>query len=147
VRVAYHSELDVRFHVRGAVEKRRRWQLIGPFRLEVDGRAWEVPAQFWTDFASIPRIVWTIVSPDELGYGPIPHDFGYYTGLESRAYWDEVFLACMEADRIDPWKRAAAHEAVVRFGHKAWDDYRRQGTAAEQMERIVARVADETALA
>lgn len=147
MRVVYHSQLDVRFHVRGDGHASRRWRLIAPFVFEVDSRRWEVPPLFWTDFASIPRIVWPIVSPDELGYGPIPHDFGYYTGLESRSYWDDVFLACMEADGIDPWRRVAAHEAVVRFGHKAWSDYRRQGTGAEQMERIVARISAETAAA
>jgi hypothetical protein len=141
--VRYLSELDLRFHVRGDGECRRRWRLVSPFAFEVDGRLWQVPALFWTDFASIPRIVWPIVAPDELGYGPIPHDWGYYSGQEDKDYWDHVFLACMQLDRICPWKAAAAHEAVERFGFKAWNCYRKQGTVAEQAGRLVARATNE----
>jgi hypothetical protein len=154
MRIERLTELDCRFHTNGQGGTRRRWELIAPFRFVVhapdyhrEPRAWEIPPRFYTDFASIPRVVWPIVGPDELGFGPVPHDAGYYFGWEIKSYWDEVFLACMEADRIDPWKRVAAYEAVVRFGHKAWNDYRLQGTAAEQMERIVARVSEETAVA
>lgn len=145
------SELDCRFHVRGKGESGRRWELIHPFRFLViapeyhaEDRAWEIPPQFYTDFASIPRALWAIMAPEELGYGPVPHDGGYYFGWDMpRAYWDDVFLAFMELDGIDERKRERAHHAVKWFASDVWNDYRKQGSALDQMGRLVARAETE----
>ena len=97
------------------------WRLAEPFRFQVDGRSWEAPRGMWTDFASVPRFLWAVISPYELGCGPIAHDAGYRHKWESKEYWDKVFLACMERDGIPAWKREAAYYAVVWFGQSAWE--------------------------
>ena len=137
MRVEYLTELDARFHVKA--DCGRRWRLIEPFIFTVDGERFEAPAYFWTDFASIPRFIWPIISPYELGKGPIPHDFGYFTGLKTKAFWDEVLRACMEFDRIPAWKRRSAYRAVDLFGGPTWNRYRKQGAAPEQLARITVR--------
>lgn len=130
----YLSELDIRFHTRP--NKGRRMQLISPFLIRIDENRFEIPIAFWTDFASIPRGIWPIISPYELGKGCVPHDFGYYTGLMDKAFWDNVFLACMKHDKISMWKRFVAYVAVDKFGWKTWNRYRSQGTTAEQFARL-----------
>ncbi len=40
----------------------RRARLVQPFRVNVEGRVIEAPKGFETDFASVPRVFWRIVS-------------------------------------------------------------------------------------
>jgi len=137
MKVEYLSELDVRFQVNP--DKGRRWQLIAPFRLKVDGSEFEVPPLFWTDFASIPRLLWPIISPYDIGKGPIIHDYGYFTGIGSKAFWDTVLTACMETDKITPWKLSPVYHAVDWFGGPVWNDYRKQGSTTNQLDRLKMR--------
>lgn len=137
MKIEYLSDLDARFHVKA--DRGRRWRLIAPFIFSVDGERFEVPVYFWTDFASIPRLIWPVISPYDLGDGPVPHDFGYFTGLKDKRFWDEVLRACMELDGIPSWKRRAAYRAVDLFGGRTWNNYRKQGQGAEQLARITVR--------
>jgi hypothetical protein len=98
--------------------------LTQPFEFSVDSERYVVPEGFWTDFASVPRILWAVLSPYDLGVGPIPHDFGYYTGFANKLYWDLVFLSCMKKDEISEFKSQATFRAVEWFGGKVWDGYR-----------------------
>lgn len=107
----------------------RRWRLVVPFRFSVEGRIFDTPQDFYTDFASVPRIIWPIISPYDLGVGPVPHDFGYFTGWESKSYWDDVFMACMKKDGIILWKRESAYRSVKLLGQKTWDRYRLQNAS------------------
>ena len=104
----------------------RRWRLVEPFEFLIDGKHFVAPMDFWTDFASVPRLLWPIISPYDLGVGPVPHDLGYFTGYRSKAFWDEVLWACMEKDGIPAWKRKAAYQAVSWCGWGAWNGYRRK---------------------
>ena len=85
--VEYKNFLDVRF---SKPDQQKQWQVLTPFVFVVDGVEYVVPEAFWTDFASVPRVVWNIISPYDLGYGPIPHDFGYFTGIKNQEFWDEA---------------------------------------------------------
>jgi len=122
--IEYHSKLLTEFHVKP--DKGRRWTLTAPFSFSVDGQEYVVPINFWTDFASVPRIIWPLISPYDLGVGPIPHDFGYFTGRKDKDYWDRVLLACGEKDKVVGWKRVAAFYAVDWFGGSTWDRYRKE---------------------
>jgi len=90
-----------------------KWILLKKFR--------EVPAGFVFDFASIPRALWWLISPTELGdVGPLVHDYSYRLATGSRAAADKQFLEDMKADGITKWKRNAAYAAVRAFGWMAW---------------------------
>lgn len=119
--VEYLSPLRPEFHVTS--EGGRQWTLLEPFRFKVDGKEYEVPAGFWTDFASVPRFIWPIISPYDLGVGCIPHDFGYATHNPDKGFWDSVFMSCMVKDGVPTWKRYAAYHAVSWFGQSAWDSH------------------------
>jgi len=112
----------------------RCWQLVQPFVFKVDGHQFTVPAGFWTDFASVPRPIWPVISPYDLGVGPVPHDFGYFTGHANQAYWDLVLLACMEHDGISKFKRNAAYRAVQWFGGWAYESYRKRNQRCKLIE-------------
>lgn len=137
MKIKYHSELDIRFH--SISNKGRRFQLIKPFLFSVDTEDFEVPMGFWTDFASIPRIIWPIISPHEIGKGPIPHDFGYYSGLKDKGYWDKVLYACMEYEDITSWKLSPVYRTVSWFGGFTWKKYRKQGGTLEQLLKVKGR--------
>lgn len=115
--------------------RHKRWQLAQPFKFSVDGQVFVIPAGFWTDFASVPRVLWSLISPYDLGIGPVPHDFGYFIGYRDKSYWDLVFQACMEKDQVERWKRNAAYIAVDWFGWSAWKQYRKANTK-HQLHRV-----------
>jgi hypothetical protein len=81
-----------------------------------------VLAGFVTDFASIPRIFWGIIAPNELGdQGPIKHDWRYRKGLGTRLEADNDFLADMKADKIPAWRRYSAYLMVRICGAGSWN--------------------------
>jgi len=128
--IEYKAQLNVKFVPEP--DAPQRWQLMEPFEFVVtmfgESNTFVVPAGFWTDFASVPRVFWGLISPYDLGVGPIPHDFGYFTGHQNREYWDDVFLAAMQQDAIKTWRAIAAHKAVRYFGWAVWDRYRKSNT-------------------
>ena len=137
MKIEYYSELEVRFHT--VSNKGRRFELVKPFLFSVDDESFEVPVCFWTDFASIPRFIWPIINPYEIGKGPIPHDFGYYSGLKDKEYWDRVLYACMEYEGITSWKLSPVYKAVSWFGSFTWEKYRKQGATVNQLLKVKER--------
>lgn len=140
MRIEYKSELDLRFSTK--TDKGQHWSLLRPFIFFVEEKKFEVPANFWTDFASIPRIIWPIISPYDIGKGPIPHDFGYFTGLETKEYWDQIIIDCMALESIATWKQKVVFRAVDILGGKVWNEYRAQGTVESQLQKLYNRNAD-----
>jgi hypothetical protein len=124
--IEYLTPLRTEFHL--SPKRNKRWTVHEGFVFAVNGEKFEAPEGFWTDFASIPRLVWPIIAPDEIGYGPIPHDLGYFTGAHTKEYWDDVLWNCMVKDGIAPWKQTAVFKAVDWFGGWAWDRYRKANT-------------------
>jgi hypothetical protein len=122
-KIEYKTRLQVEF---AAPHEKKQWFLVGVFVISVDDVEYEIPIGFWTDFASVPKFFWNIISPYDLGFGPVPHDYGYFTGIKTKAYWDSVFEACMVKDKIPSWKCIAAYKAVDKFGEKTYSKYRRE---------------------
>lgn len=106
--------------------KGRRWTLYLPMRVTVNGKVIVIPAGFWTDFASIPKFLWPVINPYELGLAPVLHDFIYFVGYESQEFCDEAFLAGMVSEDIEPWKRNTAYRGVRIGGERTWDRYQKE---------------------
>lgn len=110
----------------------KRWKLIEPFRYRIGNRYSDniitIPKEFITDFASIPRIFWTIIPPwGKYGKAAVLHDFLYYYNNEySKEKADKIFLEAMKALRIPKWKRKVMYYAVKYFGHRAWKKHRQK---------------------
>jgi hypothetical protein len=105
-----------------------RERLLEPFVAEAGGRVIEVPAWFLTDYASVPRVFWSLIAPDDLAKPAVLHDYLYSLqgrpdgqhNVWSRAEADEVFRSAMAALPIPSWKRLAAWSAVRSFGWLWW---------------------------
>lgn len=81
-----------------------------------------IPRGFVTDFASVPRLVWALISSTDLGdVGPVVHDWKYRNGIGSRSAVDKEFLRNMEREKIAWWKRQLAYRAVRLFGGSSWN--------------------------
>jgi hypothetical protein len=75
-----------------------------------------VPKGFVTDFASIPKVFWSLLRPDgEYTYAAIIHDYLYWTQTRSREESDQIFKLVMRDFSVDSIK-AEAIFSIVRFG-------------------------------
>jgi hypothetical protein len=121
--IAFPSPVEV-----GYVDA-RHWKVIVPFEcdLELDGRQAKisVAAGFVTDFATIPRIFWSIAPPeDAYSEAACVHDYlyacsGVLPGISpslSREECDQVLLVGMQALGVPYWKREPIYKAVRWFG-------------------------------
>jgi hypothetical protein len=125
MRIEFVSELDVRYHTNP--DRGRRWTLQAPLVVRVDGFEIAVPVGFWTDFASVPRFIWPLISPYDLGRAPVLHDFMYFIGYHRlKSYADEAFRVGMGMERVTVWKRVAAYLAVRWCAGGVWERYRRE---------------------
>jgi hypothetical protein len=108
----------------------RQWKLIEPFEYHVGSEDSQevirVPVDFITDFASVPRLFWSILPPwGKYGKAAVIHDYCYRNGLYPRKRCDEIFLEGMTVLRVAAWKRYPMYYAVMVFGSSS---YRRLAT-------------------
>lgn len=107
-------------HMQGG---RRLWKMHHRFRARTSWGEIEVPEDFITDLASVPRILWVAASPsDEYLPATIPHDFLYselntkYTRRES----DDIMLELMFNLGVSWPRRHAVHSAVRAGGWRTY---------------------------
>lgn len=110
-----------------------RWLLRSTYCFPdpVRGRSYCIPAGFEYDKASVPRAVWWLISPDDLGeVAPLVHDWCYAHGGAipgavtpyTRAEADALFNRHMSMDHVQAWKRRLAFRAVRTFGGSHWPE-------------------------
>jgi hypothetical protein len=81
----------------------------------------EVPAGFITDFASVPRIFWSILPRDGLYvYPAIIHDYMYWMQDGARDIADETLREGMQDFKVDTISINAIYWAVRAGGGSAW---------------------------
>ena len=75
------------------------------FKVQVDNKVIIIPSGFQTDFASIPRIFWSIQSPyDYKNIAPsILHDYQYTCPNNlTRSKIDDIFYSALIDNRVNP---------------------------------------------
>jgi hypothetical protein len=98
----------------------------------------DVPKGFVTDFATIPRVFWTMLRPDgEYTYAAIVHDYLYWTQTRTREVSDQIFRHSMEDFNVSPSVASVVHSAVRIRGGSYWDDVPKQKAKGEK--RILRR--------
>jgi hypothetical protein len=110
---------------KGELIGNNRWRNIEPFEYHVNtypsDEVITVPIGFETDFASIPRIFWSILSPiDKHGKAAVIHDFCYYHGLYTRKVCDMIFREGMRVLNVKPWKATTMYYVLRVTGWYAW---------------------------
>lgn len=86
-----------------------------------------VPKNFITDFASVPKLLWSIFPP----YGKhlkaaVLHDFLYVVHMVSRKDADGLFYRTMKESGVT-WRARPMWQAVRLFGGKAFNSKRKPG--------------------
>jgi hypothetical protein len=101
-----------------------------------------VPVGFVTDFASIPRVFWTLLPPDgEYTYPAILHDYLYWRQATSRGDADLIFKLAMGEFGIKPAVVETIYAAVRLGGGTAWDGNAKLKQAGEK--RVLKRFPDD----
>ena len=96
----------------------RRWELVKPFEYHVgsedSNEVIKVPKGFITDFASIPRIFWSIIGNPwgQYGKAAVIHDYLYHTQIYTRSRSDRIFLEAMQVLGVSWWRRRTMWFAV-----------------------------------
>lgn len=82
-----------------------------------------VPAGFEFDGASVPRALWTFLSPaGEAFEASCVHDYFYTTHLKTKKYADNAFYEMLRAYGVDNVRATAARKAVEKFGQESYDE-------------------------
>jgi hypothetical protein len=89
------------------------------------GREVEVPAGFETDFASIPKFIWSVL-PQHGRYdrAAVVHDFLYRTGGVQRGQADDVFREAMIVCKVVDREQRIIYWGVRLGGWLPWRNYR-----------------------
>lgn len=104
-----------------------RWVLTENLTFQAnDGRVFEVPRGFQTDFASSRILRWDLL-PRRAAFSEaaVLHDFLYATGKVSRLEADQLFREALLLQGNSRWVAAKAYYGVRMFGGKAWAAHRR----------------------
>lgn len=101
-----------------------------------------VPIGFVTDFASIPRVFWSLLRPDGLyTYPAILHDYLYWFQTTDRGTADNVLYAGMEDFNVGAATKKTIYEAVHSFGGAAWKENARLKANGES--RVLTKMPDD----
>jgi len=115
---------------KGELIGKNKWRNLEQFeyyREEDEDEIITVPEGFVTDFASVPRIFWAIISPvDRHGKAAVIHDYCYATGIYNRKVSDVIFLECLDVLGVEPWKQWCMYKAVRIGGWRAWQKHRKR---------------------
>lgn len=81
-----------------------------------------IPAGLETDFASVPRVFWSIIPPTgRWGSAAVLHDFLYETRFYDRKTCDDLFLEAMKNLGVNYFVRYIMYYAVRSFGKKIYE--------------------------
>lgn len=122
---AFLSPLHVNILPPNETGRRQRYVLIAPFVYQSDsvGQV-SVPEGFQTDFASIPRLAWRYIDPEDpvILFASVVHDYLYSVQSTSREVADRVLVEAMGISGARWDQRKAVHAAVRMFGGSHWED-------------------------
>jgi len=115
---SFTSDLIVRSH------NETKWQIVKEFQFYHEDGCMKtyirVPHGFITDFASVPRVLWSILPPTgRYTKAAVLHDYLYSNASHldlNRKQCDKMFLQAMEILGVKKWVRNTIYRAVRIFG-------------------------------
>jgi len=115
----------------------RRYWLLDSINWQPDpgqtGSPLTVPRGFVTDFASIPRVFWSLLPPDgQYTYAAIIHDYLYWEQNVSKAQADRILGYVMEEFKVDAASALAISRGVQVGGGSAWAENARLKNGGEK---------------
>lgn len=105
-----------------------RWMLVEKLVYYGKTDLFIVPAGFDTDFASVPRALWSIIPPSGLHTkAAVVHDYLYRTHKVSRKDADGIFRRIMRENEVGGIRRWTMYTAVRVFGWIGWNKHDKAG--------------------
>ncbi len=94
--------------------------------LEVKGKIHKltIPKGFVTNFASVPKVFWNLISPYDAGEAAVLHDFLYKYQIFDKQTCDRLFLKGMKVIKVGFLKRNTMHNIVCWLGDSTWEKYK-----------------------
>lgn len=97
-----------------------------------------VPKGFVTDFASIPRVFWSVLPPDgKYAYAAVIHDYLYWTQERTREEADQILKMAMQDFKVGEVTINSIYTAVRVGGGFAWSGNAEKKARGEK--RILSR--------
>lgn len=107
-------------------KKEQLFELQREIHVELSsGQSLEIPKNFVTDFASVPKIFWSFIGPiGKFNLASIIHDYFYTYHTTTRAFADKEFYLWMQFSAPDKYIRNKIMYWGVRlFGGNRWRYY------------------------
>jgi Protein of unknown function (DUF1353). len=105
------------------------WMLVEPLTYTIGGTQLSitVPKGFVTDYASVPRALWSVF-PKQGVYSEaaIVHDYLYWVQMCSKEQADNIFLIAMKEHDTGFVTRWSMYEGVSKGGQSSWDENRKK---------------------
>ena len=103
----------------------KRWVLREEFSYDIgskgSGDSVIVPVGFVTDFATVPRLFWTVYPKwGKYGNAAVVHDYLYWEQFFSRKRTDEIFLEGMIVLGVSKRDRKTIYHSIRLFGGWSW---------------------------
>ena len=105
--------------------KEYEYKICHDIELMINGEKYVIPANFKTDLASIPKIIWPVLSPahSSLMVPAIVHDWFYrMTGDFTRLQTDLIFYQLLRDYGVSKLQANAIYYAVRAFGGAFYHD-------------------------
>lgn len=124
-----YPEIILKKHRPKRGEKTTRFEVVVPCRFWHLGKVYEIPAGFKTDFASVPRSLWSIIPPHGLATVPsIKHDYIYINRVgeaefgryAARLAGDNVFHFDLLLEGMSETQAKLMHDTVRTHGESYW---------------------------
>lgn len=97
-------------------------QLEFAYRAGTTRQTLRIPPGFVTDFASIPRPLWSVLAPwDEYKLSAVIHDYLYWAQPCTKSQADNLLFIAMQEEGVAAWKRNVVYAGVAAGGQRAWD--------------------------
>jgi len=110
---------------KGELIGKNLWKVFEPFEYHVgsypSNEVITVPVGYITDFASVPRVFWPLISPiDNHAKAGALHDFLYTEGKHTRKECDKIFKEALIVLETKPWKVWCMYKFCRWFGWWKW---------------------------
>lgn len=112
--------------------KNENWTLVEDMVYSVGstGETIIVPKGFVTDFASIPRTLWTLFAPHgQYSRAAVIHDYLYWSQGCTRDQADRLMVIAMKESQVGSFDEHAIYAAVHAFGEGAWINNQKERAA------------------
>ncbi|NND81643.1 MAG: DUF1353 domain-containing protein [Gammaproteobacteria bacterium] len=90
-----------------------------------------VPKGFVTDFASVPKSLWSfgLTPHGRHSRAAVIHDYLYWAQGCTRAQADNIMIIAMQESSVGPIKKTMLSQGVQKFGKRAWKENKRDKEA------------------